>query len=147
MLDMTECGRTQSQDGRADQRVGDDLDAEDIGETWAAVVAEGAKDEILALLVEDEDTRDHVEAWWLVARGGRGINNLATCYSYDDLIVDDRGVHRQRRTGKVLADARPNPSRCLVQHVSLLQRPLACFHPPTLHKASSRNIHPLAPIV
>lgn len=63
MLDMAECGGPKSQDGRADQRVGDDLDAEDIGESWAAVVAEGAKDEVLALLVEDEDTRDHVDAW------------------------------------------------------------------------------------
>ena len=63
MLDMAECGGSKSQDGRADQRVGDDLDAEDIGETWAAVIAEGTKDEVLALLVEDEDTRDHVDAW------------------------------------------------------------------------------------
>lgn len=63
MLDMAECGRSESQDGRADQRVGDDLNAEDIGETWATVVAEGAKDEVLALLVEDEDTRYHVDAW------------------------------------------------------------------------------------
>jgi hypothetical protein len=62
VLDMAECGGTESQDGRADQRVGDDLDAEDIGETRAAVVAEGAKDEVLALLIEDEDTRDHVDA-------------------------------------------------------------------------------------
>jgi hypothetical protein len=62
VLDMAEGGGAESQDGRADQRVGDDLDAEDIGETWAAVVAEGAKDEVFALLVEDEDTRDHVGA-------------------------------------------------------------------------------------
>ena len=73
MLDMAEGGGTESQDRRADQRVGDDLDAEDIGETWAAVVTEGAKDEVLALLIEDEDTRNHVEAWWLVARGNCGI--------------------------------------------------------------------------
>ena len=58
---MAEGGRTKSQDGGADQRVGNDLDAEDIGESWAAVVAEGAKDEVLALLVEDEDARDHVD--------------------------------------------------------------------------------------
>jgi hypothetical protein len=31
------------------------LDAEDIGETRAAVVPEGAKYEVLALLVEDEN--------------------------------------------------------------------------------------------
>ena len=61
VLDMAEGGRTKSQDGGADQRVGNDLDAEDIGESRAAVVAEGAKDEVLALLVEDEDARDHVD--------------------------------------------------------------------------------------
>lgn len=62
MLDMAERGGAQSQDGRANQRVGDDLDAEDVGETRAAVVAEGAKDEVLALLVEDEDSRNHVDS-------------------------------------------------------------------------------------
>lgn len=62
MLDMAEGGGAQSQDGRANQRVGDDLDAEDVGETRAAVVAEGAKDEVLALLVEDEDSRNHVDS-------------------------------------------------------------------------------------
>jgi hypothetical protein len=35
------------------------LDAEDVGEPRAAVVAEGAKDEVLALLVEYQDTRKH----------------------------------------------------------------------------------------
>lgn len=39
--------------------VGDDLDAEHVGEAGATVVAKGAEDEVLALLVEDEDSGEH----------------------------------------------------------------------------------------
>ena len=63
MLDMAKGGGPESQDWRTDEGIGDDLDAEDICQTRAAVVAKGAKDEVLALLVEDEYARDHV---WLV---------------------------------------------------------------------------------
>lgn len=56
---MAKGGAPEGQDGRAHLGVGDDLDAEDVGETGAAVVAEGAEDEVLALLVEDEDARQH----------------------------------------------------------------------------------------
>jgi hypothetical protein len=56
---MAEGGRAERQDGRAHLGVGDDLDAEDVGEARAAVVAEGAEDEVLALLVEDEDAGEH----------------------------------------------------------------------------------------
>jgi len=59
VLDMAEGGAAQRQDGRPHLRVGDDLDAEDVGQPGAAVVAEGAEDEVLALLVEDEDSRKH----------------------------------------------------------------------------------------
>ncbi len=56
MLHMAEGGATQRQDGRPHLRVGDDLDAEHVGQPRAAVVAEGAEDEVLALLVEYEDS-------------------------------------------------------------------------------------------
>lgn len=59
MLDMAEGGASQGQDGRANLGVGDDLDSKDIGETWAAVVSKGAKDEVFALLIEYEDSRYH----------------------------------------------------------------------------------------
>lgn len=59
MLDMAKRRAPQRQDGRSDLGVGDDLDAEDVGESGTAVVAEGAEDEVLALLVEDEDAGQH----------------------------------------------------------------------------------------
>lgn len=39
--------------------IGNDLNAEDIGKAWATVVTKGAKDEVLALLVEDENPGEH----------------------------------------------------------------------------------------
>ena len=42
-------------------RVRDHLDAEDVRETRAAVITEGAKDEVLPLLIEDKDAREHGE--------------------------------------------------------------------------------------
>jgi hypothetical protein len=60
VLDMAERGAPQRQDGRAHLRVADHLDAEDVGEPRAAVVAEGAEDQVLALLVEDEDPGEHL---------------------------------------------------------------------------------------
>lgn len=59
VLDMAKGGGAQGQDGGADLCIGNDLDAEDIGQAWAAVVAESAKDEVLALLIEDEDAGEH----------------------------------------------------------------------------------------
>jgi len=56
---MAEGGRAEGQDGRAHLCIGDDLDAEHVGEAGAAVVAEGAKDEVLAFLVENEDPGEH----------------------------------------------------------------------------------------
>src|SRR4051794_40683900 len=50
VLDMAKGGAAQGQDGRAHLGIADDLDPKDIGEPWAAVVAEGAEDEVLALL-------------------------------------------------------------------------------------------------
>ena len=64
MLDVAEGGGAEGEDRRPDLRVGDDLDAEDIGQSGSAVVAEGAKDEVLALLVEDEDARYHGWSCW-----------------------------------------------------------------------------------
>lgn len=50
----------QGQDRRTDLRIGDDLDAEDVGEARATVVAKGPEDEVLAFLVEDEDAGEHL---------------------------------------------------------------------------------------
>lgn len=47
------------QQRRADLGVGNNLDAKDVGEARAAVAAEGAEDEVLAFLVEDEDAGEH----------------------------------------------------------------------------------------
>jgi hypothetical protein len=63
---MAKRGRAEGQNGRAYLGVGDDLDAEDVGKARAAVVAEGAKDEVLALLIEDEDAGEH-------GGGGEGV--------------------------------------------------------------------------
>lgn len=56
---MAERCRPQGEDGRAHLGVGNDLDPEDIGEAWTAVIAEGSKDEVFAFLVEDEDSGEH----------------------------------------------------------------------------------------
>ncbi|KAK5632863.1 hypothetical protein RRF57_008577 [Xylaria bambusicola] len=56
---MAEGGAAEGQDGGADLRVRDDLDAEDVGKARAAVVAKGAEDEVLALLVEYQDAGQH----------------------------------------------------------------------------------------
>lgn len=55
MLDMAEGRRAQGQDRRAYLRIGDDLDPEDVGKARAAVAAEGAKYEVLALLIEHKN--------------------------------------------------------------------------------------------
>lgn len=52
---MAECGGPEGQDWRADLGIANDLDAKDVGKTGTAVVAKGAEDEVLALLIEDED--------------------------------------------------------------------------------------------
>lgn len=56
---MAERRASKRQDGRAHLGIRDDLDAKDIGESGSAVVAEGAENEVLALLVEDEDAGQH----------------------------------------------------------------------------------------
>lgn len=53
MLDVREGGGAESEDGGAHGGVGDDLDAEDVGEAGTAVGAEGAEDQVFAFLVED----------------------------------------------------------------------------------------------
>lgn len=58
---MTESGRAECEDRRADLGIRYDLDAEDVGEAGAAVVAKCAKDQVLALLIEYEDTGEHFE--------------------------------------------------------------------------------------
>jgi hypothetical protein len=52
---MAKGGASEGKNGRPDLGVGDDLDAKDVCEARATVVPEGAEDEVLALLVEDED--------------------------------------------------------------------------------------------
>ena len=59
MFDVAEGGGAEREDRRADLRIRDDLDAEDVGEPGPAVVAEGAEDEVFAFLVEDKDAGDH----------------------------------------------------------------------------------------
>lgn len=70
---MAEGCRAKRENGGAYLGVGDDLDAEDVGKARAAVVAKGAKDEVLALLVEDEDSREHGEDGVPAGRDERGI--------------------------------------------------------------------------
>lgn len=53
MFDMAESCASKGKDRRADLGVRDYLDAEDVGETGTAVVAEGAEYEVFALLIED----------------------------------------------------------------------------------------------
>ncbi|KAI6851666.1 clathrin adaptor, mu subunit [Hortaea werneckii] len=59
VLDMAECGGSESQNGRANLSIGYDLDAEDVGETRAHVLAEGTHDEQLALLIEEQHAGEH----------------------------------------------------------------------------------------
>lgn len=61
VLDMAEGSRAQGKDRRADLRIGDDLDAEDVGKTRATIAAEGAENQVLALLIKDQDPREHGE--------------------------------------------------------------------------------------
>jgi len=90
VFDMAEGGAPERQDGRADLGVADDLDAEHVGEAGAAVVAEGAEDEVLALLVEDEDARQH---------GGRALGALrSACRAIDGLRGSRRRVGRSGRS-------------------------------------------------
>lgn len=60
VLDMAEGGASEGEDRRPDLGVRDHLNPEDVGQAGSAVVAEGAEDEVLALLVEDEDAGQHV---------------------------------------------------------------------------------------
>lgn len=53
--------RTKRKNRRAYLGVGDDLDAEDVGEARTAVVTEGAKYQILAFLVEYKNPGEHGE--------------------------------------------------------------------------------------
>lgn len=59
MFDVAESRRPKSEYRGANLGIGDDLDAEDIGEPWSAVVSKGAEDEVLAFLVEYQDTGEH----------------------------------------------------------------------------------------
>jgi hypothetical protein len=56
---MAKSGASEGEDGRSDLSVGNDLDTKDIGETRTTVVSEGAEDEVLSLLIEDEDAGQH----------------------------------------------------------------------------------------
>ena len=55
VFDVAEGRGAQGQDRGPHGGVGDDLDAEDVGEAGAAVLAVGAEDEVLAFLVEDQE--------------------------------------------------------------------------------------------
>lgn len=60
MLHMTKRRASKRQDRAPNRRIADNLDAKDIREAWATVVAEGAEDEVFAFLVEDEDAGEHL---------------------------------------------------------------------------------------
>jgi hypothetical protein len=60
MFYMAECGRSKGQYRRPNLGIGDDLDAENVCESRAAVGTKCTEDQVLALLVEDEDTAEHV---------------------------------------------------------------------------------------
>lgn len=57
---MAESRGAQSQNRGSHLRVRDDLDAKDVGQTGAALSAEGAEDEVFAFLVEEENAGEHV---------------------------------------------------------------------------------------
>ena len=59
MLDMAKGRRAESEDGRADLGIGDDLYAEHICKAGSTIVAKGAEDEVLALLIEDQNAGEH----------------------------------------------------------------------------------------
>jgi hypothetical protein len=59
MSRVAEGGASESENWRANGGVRDDLDAEDICKTGAAVGSKGSEDEILAFLVEDENAGYH----------------------------------------------------------------------------------------
>lgn len=63
MFDMTESCGAESEDGGADLSIGDDLNAKDIGETGPAIVAKGAKYQVLAFLIKDENAGEHSSRW------------------------------------------------------------------------------------
>lgn len=103
---MAESRTSERQDRRADLGVGDDLYTEDIGEAGAAVVPEGAEDEVLALLVEDEDSRQH----------GRGVNETMrgvrrSCRGWRPELRDDAG---EASWGSARAVSGPMSSRGFV---------------------------------
>ena len=59
MLNMAKGRRAESEYRRADLGIGDDLYAKHIGKAGPAVISKGAKDEVLALLIEDENAGEH----------------------------------------------------------------------------------------
>jgi hypothetical protein len=59
VLNMAERRGAEREDRRAHLCIRYYLDSEDVGEAGAAVVAEGAKDEVFALLIEYEDAGEH----------------------------------------------------------------------------------------
>jgi len=60
---MAESGGAESEDGRPDLSIGDDLDAEDVCQSWSAIRTKGAEDKVLAFLIEDKDAAEHVR-WY-----------------------------------------------------------------------------------
>lgn len=60
VLDVAKGGAAERQDRGADLGIGDDLDAKDISEARAAVISEGAKYQVLALLIEYQNTGQHL---------------------------------------------------------------------------------------
>ena len=108
---MAEGGGAEGEDGRAHLGIRNDLDAEDVGEARAAVVAEGAENEVLALLVEDEDAGEHGGGGWqrvTAAAAGQGSNCCVDSPSPSVLSVR-AGVGKARKLGPRAAKAATLP--------------------------------------
>lgn len=81
---MAERRRSQRQNGRAHLGVGNDLDAEDVGQARPAITAKGAEDEILAFLVEDENAGEHFE-YGVSEKGKEGVGMGALAEGRDEI--------------------------------------------------------------
>ena len=55
MSDVTETCAAEREKRTADHGVRDDLDAEDIGQSWATIIAKRSKDQIFPFLIENQD--------------------------------------------------------------------------------------------
>lgn len=74
MTDVEEAGAAKGYDGGTNVWVGDYLDAEDVCDAAAEIVAEKAGDEDFSFLVKDEEGGNHVGGSPLGGGGGKGAS-------------------------------------------------------------------------